>query len=370
MKAAPLFVVLAGAFLQAGAQQPVKRILLEEFSTAPCGFCPDGDLIAAQIVASQPSVIWVTHHAGFGTDSMTVPESVPVAGAFTTFAPGACIDRGDYPIPVYTIPPYIAVSRQKWDSIVGAHLNDPPVVDIGLVNAYDSVTRLLDCTVTMQFIDAPPPGDIRVNLWLMEDSVVGIGPGYDQTNYYNTSVGHPFYGAGDPIVGYVHHHVLRKVATGAWGLAGIIPSAPAAGSQFVQGFTGLAIPPGWKDDDMQVIAFVSYYNASASQRPVINAQMKALKNYAATHTGEPSGPVAVTVSPNPSSGSLSFSGDPGIDDRTVSLFGLQGQVVLQAVWLAGDPVLRLSTEALENGLYVYRVVSPGVSAGGTVAVMH
>src|SRR6185503_15550568 len=125
-------------------QPGIKHILLEEFSTAPCGFCPDGDLVAAQLIIDHPAVIWLTHHAGFGVDSMTVPESVTIANTFTTFAPGATIDRGDYPIPVYTMPPYIAISRQKWDSVCVAHLNDPPVVDILITNQYDSVTRLLN----------------------------------------------------------------------------------------------------------------------------------------------------------------------------------------------------------------------------------
>lgn len=56
----------------------------------------------------------------------------------------------------------------------------------------------------------------------MEDSVVGYGHGYDRKNYFNTTVGHPCYGAGDTIIGYMRHHVLRKVLTGAWGLTGVI----------------------------------------------------------------------------------------------------------------------------------------------------
>ena len=155
------------------AQAPVKRILLEEFSTAPCGFCPDGDLIAAQLVKDHPQIIWMTHHAGFGTDSMTVNESKSIAGAFTTFAPGATIDRGDYPIPVYTTPPYIAVSRQKWDSVCTAHFNDTAFIDLQLTNNFDAVQRTLTTSIQGTFSDTPLPGDLRLNLFLVEDSVVG-----------------------------------------------------------------------------------------------------------------------------------------------------------------------------------------------------
>jgi hypothetical protein len=108
--AALLFVMFAVAPLS--AQSGERHVLLEEFSTAVCGFCPDGTLMAKQLVHDHPSVIWVTHHAGFGTDSMTTPEGRSIAGAFTNFAPSACIDRGEYPVHVS---PYIEeYGKMKW----------------------------------------------------------------------------------------------------------------------------------------------------------------------------------------------------------------------------------------------------------------
>lgn len=297
----PVFIFLLSAF--ASGQSAVKHILLEEFSTAPCGFCPDGDLVAQQLIIDHPAVIWLTHHAGFGTDSMTVPESISIAGAFTTFAPGATIDKGDYPIPIYTSPPFIAISRQKWDSVCVAHLNDPPVVDINITNNYDSVTRILNCTVDASFITAPAAGDLRLNLFLVEDSVVGFGPGYDQVNYFNTTPGYPYYGAGDPIVGYVHHHVLRKVVSGTWGMTGVIPNTPVAGNTYSHTFSNIPVSAAWKDDDMDVIAFVSYYNASPLLRQVINSNHKNLKDSTST-TGINSGNaqnLQISVFPNPAS---------------------------------------------------------------------
>ncbi|MFI5220016.1 MAG: Omp28-related outer membrane protein [Bacteroidia bacterium] len=341
------------------SQSAVKHILLEEFSTAPCGFCPDGDLVAAQLIIDHPPVIWLTHHAGFGTDSMTIPESVTIANAFTTFAPGATIDRGDYPIPIYTYSGFIAISRQKWDSVVVAHLNDPPVVDVSIINNYDPVTRLLNCTVQSDFITTPTAGDLRLNLFLVEDSVVGFGNGYDQKNYYNTTPGHPYYNAGDPIVGYVHHHVMRKVVTGTWGMMGVIPGAPVAGSSYSHTFNSISIPANWKEEDMDVIAFVSYYDPSVFLRQVINANHKLMLDSSVT-TGISdlnSDADGISVYPNPASEYLIIDLQKEKDNSEIKIFDPTGKIVLQKNLDARYSLI--DTRKLNSGFYFYEIKGEG-----------
>jgi len=336
-------------------QPGVKHILLEEFSTAPCGFCPDGDLVAAQLIIDHPAVIWLTHHAGFGVDSMTVPESVTIANTFTTFAPGATIDRGDYPIPVYTMPPYIAISRQKWDSVCVAHLNDPPVVDVFITNQYDSVTRLLNCTVDATFLTTSAPGDLRLNLFLVEDSVVGFGSGYDQTNYYNTTLGHPYYGAGDPIVGYVHHRIVRKVQTGAWGLTGVIPGAPVAGSTYSHTFTNIPISAAWKDYDMDVIAFVSYYNASANLRQVINSNQKKLTDATTNIISIDNASDGFFLYPNPASENMYVMNKNRDSESKIIITDLSGKEILISQLQPYSSIIE--TKNIPGGIYFYKVFS-------------
>lgn len=290
------------------SQTNTKFILLEEFSTAPCGFCPDGDVVAMQMVAKYPNLIWVTHHAGFGTDSMTAPESKTLAGKFTTFAPGACIDRINAPIPVYTKPNYIAISRQKWDSVIGAHYGDTAYANIGIQNDFDSNTGILNCKVSAYFNFAPAPGDIRFNIFIIEDSVVGYGKGYDQTNYYNSTVGHPCYNKGDPIVGYVHHRVVRKVPGGAWGVEGIIPNSPTAGSLYEYNFSNVLIPGNWKKNDIDVVAFISYYHDSVKFRRVINSNHKKMMDFSAGTENDPGYKTSYTLYPNPAGKQVFVSG--------------------------------------------------------------
>ena len=354
-------------------QLPVKRILLEEFSTAPCGFCPDGDLVAAQLVKDHPSIIWVTHHAGFGTDSMTVFESKAIADAFTTFAPGACIDRGDHPIPVYTMPPYIAISRQKWDSVCTAHLGDTAIVDVRVRTVYNPALRSLRCDVEAEFAVAPQPGDLRVQLYVVEDSVVGYGKGYDQKNYFNTTPGHPYYGKGDSIYGYVHHHVLRAVPSGAWGVAGVIPSTPAVGVAYARSFSNIPVNTWWKERDLDVIAFVSYHHTDAKQRRVLNSiQQRVLDGTVAV----PEAPEAVSaatfdVYPNPAAGRVQFryAFDPA-RHAVLTVTDLAGRTVLTAELEGGSRTISQSVDALPQGLYVYRITGLDGVLAGTFSVQR
>jgi hypothetical protein len=354
MKQLSLSVIILAMVATFADAQVQKRILLEEFSTAPCGFCPDGDIVASQLVKKYPQIIWMTHHAGFGTDSMTVIESKTIANAFTNFAPGAAIDRGDYPIPVYTNnPPYIAVSRQKWDSVCTAHLNDTAFVALQLSNTFNPAARTFTCTVTGRFSDTPLPGDLRLNLFLVEDSIVGSGKGFDQTNYFNSTPGHPCYQKGDPIVGYVHHRVLRAVPSGTWGLSGIVPSAPTRGTSFTYSFSNIAIPAHWKAADLDVIAFVSYYNSEAKLRKVLNSESKLFLDGVQSSDSEiPSASTGLTLYPNPVQDRLTVRAEGW---GTLFVCDRIGRVVLRTTLERGGNTI--SVAQLPEGMYFYQYLS-------------
>ena len=372
MKQSLLFICFPFLFsIHSFGQSPGKYILLEEFSTAPCGFCPDGDLIAEKLIKDYPSIIWVTHHAGFGTDSMTINESKTIAGAFTTFAPGAAIDRGDYKIPTYTMPPYIAVSRQKWDTVCLAHLNDLSIVDVGITNSYNSTTRMFNCTVDTKFSMVPESGDMRVNIYLVEDSVSKKGSGYDQKNYLNTQVGHRYYQKGDPIIGYVHHHVLRKVLTGSWGVSGVIPANPAPGVKYSKTYSNIAIPANWKTKDMDVVAFVSYFNSNAAMRPVINSNHKLLLDATLAGINNTTPKIAnISVYPNPASDKVFIQGNfSDYDDCKLQITNNTGQVI--RLFNIDENRDGFSIENLPNGIYFYKIIGNNLSAiAGKLVVIH
>jgi hypothetical protein len=344
----------------ASAQQFDRNILLEEFSTAPCGFCPDGDLVAEQLVRDHPTVIWVTHHAGFGVDSLTVPESVVIANAFTNFAPGACIDRGDYPIPIYTQPNYIAVSRQRWDSVVTAHLGDAVVLDLDIANFYDGDARFFSCTVSTTFRFAPLAGDYRLNLYLVEDSASGVGKGFDQTNYYDGTVGHPYYRAGDPIVGYVHRRVIRAIPGGPWGVEGVFPASPDIGYPYEYTFHDIAIPERWNPAALDVVAFVSRYDSDPKKRQVLYADSRRMLDGPAAVDRSAAAvlPGTVEIYPHPvrDRAALRVALPDGVPGE-LTVFDRLGRSAGSFRLPGGVRTIELRTTAYPAGYYLARVVT-------------
>jgi hypothetical protein len=357
MRSSFLFLVLVALSSSTlFAQALPKRILLEEFSTAPCGFCPDGDIVAEKLVKDHPQVIWVTHHAGFGTDSLTIPASSTIAHDFTNFAPGGVLNRGDYPIPIYTNPPYIAVSRQRWDSVVTAHAADPAVATVTVIPTYKAATRTLDCQVDVLFYSVPAEGDLRVNVWLVEDSVVGYGKGFDQTNYYNTTQGHPCFGRGDPIVGYSHRRVLRAAPFGAWGASSVIPPTPETGRIYRTTLADIPVSPRWDERILDVVAFVSSYNADPKLRPVLNSDIAPMLS-GANGVGDQAsdGTADYTPWPLPATDVITLPMPPlRRDARRLLVSDVMGRALFD-----GDPVhssVTLDVASWKNGAYFYRLI--------------
>lgn len=254
--------------------------MLEEFSTAPCGFCPEGGIIAQQLIGKYPNLFTFTHHAGFGRDSMTIFASDTIAKKYVTFAPAGVIDRGNYPIDVYTKPGFIGISRQKWDSIIAIRLNEPSQVKVSLTQSFDYSTRKLNVTVKAQFIQQVYANDYRINIAIVEDSVSGIGKGWDQKNYFNNDSRYPdLYHKGDSIVGYQHRHVLRALPFGTWGMEEIIPlvpEVPEVNTIYMCNLSNFTIPDRWKLKDITLYAFVSVYNDSNVWESILNTDEQKL----------------------------------------------------------------------------------------------
>jgi len=272
-----IFLLMIICITSSYSQEIPKRVLLEEFSTAPCGFCPEGGIIAEQLIHKYPNLYTYTHHAGFGSDSMTIPESKTIA-KYTTFAPAAVIDRGDYPCPPYTKENFIGISRQKWDSICAVRLNNPAKAEIVIEDIiFDEVTRKLAVTVITKFIDDMEDNDYRINFAIVEDSVSGIGSGWDQKNYFNNDPKYPdLYQKGEYIEGYQHRHVLRAMPTGNWGDATVIPAQPEKDVIYTYELTDYEIPELWKTKDITLYAFISVYNEDIFLHKIFNSDEKHL----------------------------------------------------------------------------------------------
>jgi hypothetical protein len=349
------------------SQHPVKKVLLEEFSTAPCGFCPEGGIIAEELLHKYPNIYTFTHHAGFGTDSMTIPESKTIAAKYTTFAPAAVIDRGNYPIPVFTKEGFIGVSRQKWDSVVAVRLNDPAevIVKIDKINL-DEQNRMLSVDVSAQFLlSKSEENDYRVNVLIIEDSVSGVGKGWDQKNYFNNEPKYPdLYHKGDSIVGFQHRHVVRAMPTGAWGLAGIIPSIPESGTTYKYSLENFNLPAIWKIKDLSVLVFVSHFNTDYFKHKIYNTDGESLAGYMKLDvTGQAqANEEEFGIYPNPA-GSLTYIrfGFAYPTSAKIELYSAAGEKIrnIAETGIYTDNPVYFYTSDLAQGVYFVKVTYSG-----------
>lgn len=333
----------------------VKKVLLEEFTTAPCQFCPDGEVVVGQILATTPEAIAVGIHAGFGTDAMTIPAHSAYAAAFTTGAPTAAIDRK-----IFSGETRVGHSRGAWAANVNAQKTLLTPIDINLGGNVTG-TNTIDLHVDVQVKDAISNWqDANLTIFVVEDSVVGTGSGYNQVNYYHTQAGHPYTGAGNPIIGYPHRHVVRDVPTGTWGDATFLSSAPVVNTNVTKTYS-LNLNPAWDKSKMEFVVFMNYYDASTGEnaREVINVNHI---KYDQLVVGVEENDLAISalrIHPNPTSGNLNVNFEleqsENVTIEVLDLLGKSISVQNFGTLVSGAQKLNMDLSDLNSGIYFVKI---------------
>lgn len=354
-----------------------KNVLMEEFTTCQCGWCPAGHFIASQIENQYPYFIPVNIHAGFGTDAMTITDASTLAAAFANGAPTANVDRVFWPGEEK-----VAISRGDWENrTVERHAKVTPAT-VAATSTYDDVTRNLSVDVTAKFFGVIN-GNFRVNCYLIEDSVAGTGSGYNQSNYLSGTNGfqsYPAYSLPNPIVGYFHRHVQRRAFGGAWGSAAVIPATTADGGEYTKNYT-FTIPAGVNTQRCKLVAFVHEYNSTANsgKNEVFNVVELPL-NGSATQSSTPSVYVSgvadlqsslssVALYPNPASDLMNIefnlSSDSYVGFEIYNMLGQSVYTVPQTNLAKGGFRVPVNTSTFENGVY-FVVVKDGNKVANTL----
>lgn len=313
-----------------------KKVLFEEFSTTQCGYCPDGHLVLADIIAKYPnSIVPIIHHAGFGQDRMTIAESETYAGAYASGAPTAAVDRR-----------LIKLSRTTWEKDFLSCLEELSPLSVSISNNYDNEKKEVFANVSVEFLGEVEPADYRVNLFVIEKTVVGQGNGYDQGNYYNTTAGHPMYGKGNPIVGYEHRHVIRKVVTDVWGNPNIIPNNPAVKTEYAANFD-FFLDDAWDPDSLTLVAFVSLYTGNPTQHYVLNANEIDLDIASSVDDALET---EFSIYPIPAKDYIVIKNAEG---KQLSIYNLMGVKVLETS--LNSKLERINIDSFAKGMYSIRI---------------
>lgn len=237
-----------------------KKVLLEHFTTLACINCPYGDQVLQYANSGRDDVVWVSHHAGYRTDELTISESQTYLDFGVTGAPMAMLDRTFIPLAygsdVDSYPPFQIgyQSSAMGGKMVGSFMDYCAAVkafaSVSASNTYDETSRQLTVTVNGEcngIYQSLIPNS-KLTIFLTENNVT--------TKHIQTGTSN----------GYTHQHVIRQVLTETYG-----DDITWNGNNFEATKT-VTIPDTWKPADLNVVAFISKpFNANnASDSEVQN----------------------------------------------------------------------------------------------------
>jgi hypothetical protein len=340
-----LLVTLLLATFSLSAQ--TKKVLFEEFTGTGCGNCPEGHYIMDGLLDTYPNVIGVGLHTYNASDAMFIPEIDTIGQEYAGGAPMAGTDRifsGSSVAQIWT----------TWESDIQNRLAESPKLSVSLDVTWNSSSRLISAIITCDMLQNLPNGDYRFNLYVVEDSVTGTGSGYDQTSFYDSNSSSPFFGLGNPIVGYVHRHVARAILPNSWGQGGIISSSPLTGESFSTTIN-YTLPASYDEQKIELVAFISKYTSNHQGDEVYNAEKAPLIDGTvgiATLSQE----AGFEVYPNPSDGTVYLDGKT---NGKIILSNSTGKTVMTIDLKKGTNSIDLSS--LPKGIYYANMITKSSS---------
>jgi hypothetical protein len=187
----------------------------------------------------------------------------------------------------YTLRYVTYIDRKKFDNNSGDMIYPLPnslyPFIIEELNEKEKLNISVDCSINkerkklfakvhaimLETIDKP----LRFNLFVVEDSVMGHGVGWDQ---YNAISGNekwlpcPYVNELDTITNFYHRHVVRKCLGGTFGVKGSFENPATAGNYYTHDFQ-CDIDPRWDMDKLSVVGIVQVYDRDNNDYEVLNA---------------------------------------------------------------------------------------------------
>ncbi|HOY38318.1 MAG TPA: Omp28-related outer membrane protein [Bacteroidales bacterium] len=306
-----------------------RNVLLEHFTTAECPNCPAAITNLTNWTNTRPNIIWLSHHAGYYTDDLTIPENTQLllfynAGG-STYAPGIMLDRkflspdGD-PGPVFF--PASSYTTGLMDQM----RNEPAYVSLEMEGNYNTETGLLNLTVSGEFLGTVA-GTPRLSVYIQEDGLVG-----EQAGASNN---------------YTHNHSMRDAITANYGDATAIPNGNT-GTTFTKTYT-YTVDSEWVLGNLTLIAFVNdWNNSNVNDREIYNSIKMPLSDFVSIADEYSEN---IMIFPNPASDMITIT---GVENASVNIFSVTGQLVFSDNCNSNE--ITVTTANLSEGTYIVKVV--------------
>ena len=226
-----------------------RNVLIEEFTTESCGYCPDAAAGLSSFMTTYPDLAKKTavvcHHAGFYTDWLTIDASESYTWLYNsggTYAPAFMYDRyaGDGKTAV--------VSRGNYKGYVEQRVSETSNANINLTASFNAdksaINVVADCERGWDFSSTPA----RITIFLTEDNITA----HSQSGASGT---------------FIHQHVLRAVNE-TWGS---VISWSGNKARYTYKFN---VDSSWKTDDLKVVAMISAYDQYDATKCVVENSAK------------------------------------------------------------------------------------------------
>jgi len=246
-----------------------KKVLIEEFTAAWCGYCPWGAAIVENIVNDNENVIPVAVHV---RDGMAIDHSSFLEMTYQNNSyPAGMVDRAPYNVNDTTQVvsfnagyfSYFSANQLLLEAECGLAMRSKVSGDIATIEVRAGFNTDLS-------------GDYRLTVYLLEDGVTGSGYGFDQINWDNEEPQSDFYGMGDPIVGYVHDHTLRAVLSGELGDP-LDESVLTSGGEHIASYS-IDIS-NYDKKKLSAVAFIQQIGTDFTQHEVLNVQQVGITGF-------------------------------------------------------------------------------------------
>jgi hypothetical protein len=300
------------------------------------------------MLALYPNLIPVALHSYTNSDAMDFAQIDTIDAAYTQGAPLAAIDR----ICSASSSNQTAVFVNTWNTKIQQRLSVPAVLALNIIPSWNSSTRNITAQVSINIISNMSSGDYRLSLYVVEDSVTGIGAGYDQESFYDADASSPFYGMGNPIVGFIHKHAVRAMLSSSWGLQGLIPSAPVTGQNFNYTFN-YTLPVSYNENRVHLVAFVYRFTSNHTGDEVLNvADEKLLQapsavfNYESMNNG---------IKAYSYSQQIIVELDKKMESAAIALYDVAGRETKNLKNISGNRII-IDAANISGGIYFYRIM--------------
>ena len=249
----------------ANAQQYVstdpanRNVILEEFTGRNCGYCPDGHLIANNIMAANPGRVWAinVHSGGYAPTTYpnfnTSASATILSGFSVTGFPSGVVNRSTA----------AAQGRGSWNNLANQQLAMAAECNVAGVVRINPGTRVATVTVEVYYTGNSSVDQNYLTVAMLQDSIMGSqsGASSNPAQVVNGT--------------YCHMHVLRDMITPTWGEA----ITPTTQGTLITKTYEYQIPesignPNGVDvvlDHIFFLAWVSEQYQGTPTRPILNA---------------------------------------------------------------------------------------------------